>query len=87
MNMLAGVQDPNKEIFESSDKADPCTKGVNFSKTFLPLEEFSTLNGNYEIDSKKDKISIGFVDTEGQGGMFTVHKFHETMRITINLKF
>ncbi|KAF0536660.1 Guanylate-binding protein [Gigaspora margarita] len=41
------------------------TTGVDNSEKFLPLNEFSKLNDNPEIDNN---ILVGFVDTEGQGG-------------------
>lgn len=74
MNMLAGIEDPTKEIFLSSDSFQPFTKGVDLSKTFFPLEQFSILNGNSEVVSDREKVTVGFIDTEGQGGMSTVQK-------------
>ncbi|CAG8500672.1 21660_t:CDS:2 [Dentiscutata erythropus] len=63
MNILAGVNDDN-EIFKSSSATETVTTGVDISKTFVSLKEFSKLNDDPEIDNN---ILVGFVDTEGQG--------------------
>ncbi|CAG8735253.1 16784_t:CDS:10, partial [Gigaspora margarita] len=64
MNILAGVNDYDNEIFKTSPDMETVTTGVDISKTFVPLKEFSKLNGNMEVNSN---ILVGFVDTEGQG--------------------
>ncbi|CAG8513369.1 24275_t:CDS:10, partial [Racocetra persica] len=64
MNILAGVDNYENEIFESSPAMKTITTGVDISKTFIPLKEFSKINDNLEIDG--DAL-VGFVDTEGQG--------------------
>ncbi|CAG8448575.1 852_t:CDS:2 [Dentiscutata erythropus] len=64
MNIIAGVDDHDNEIFKSSSALETVTTGVDISETFLPLREFSKLNDNPEIDSN---ILVGFIDTEGQG--------------------
>ncbi|CAG8751607.1 40619_t:CDS:10 [Gigaspora margarita] len=64
MNILAGVNDYDNEIFKTSPDMETVTTGVDISKAFVPLKEFSKLNGNPEINNN---ILVGFVDTEGQG--------------------
>ncbi|CAG8635594.1 29135_t:CDS:2, partial [Racocetra persica] len=64
MNILAGVDNCEREIFTSSSATETVTTGVDIFEVFLPLKEFSKLNNNPEIDSD---VLVGFVDTEGQG--------------------
>jgi len=64
MNILAGVNDYNNEIFKTSRDFESVTKGVDISKKFMSHKEFSKLNDNQEVDSN---VLVGFVDTEGQG--------------------
>lgn len=64
MNLLADQQD----LFKISNLREPCTQGVDLSGHFIPLSEFSALNGCPPVTAKQSKqIQIGFVDAEGQG--------------------
>lgn len=60
MNLLAGEQD----LFQISNLREPCTQGVDLSKHFMPLEQFSRLNNGEPV---RKKMLVGFVDAEGQG--------------------
>ena len=60
MNLLAGSQD----LFKISNLREPCTSGVDLSRHFIDLDEFSALNGG---QAKGGDMKIGFVDAEGQG--------------------
>ncbi|RIB25793.1 P-loop containing nucleoside triphosphate hydrolase protein [Gigaspora rosea] len=64
MNILAGVNDYDNEIFKTSPDMETVTTGVDISKTFVPVKAFSKLNDNPEINNN---ALVGFVDTEGQG--------------------
>ncbi|CAG8462710.1 4603_t:CDS:2 [Dentiscutata heterogama] len=64
MNIMAGVDDHDNEIFKSSSALETVTTGVDISKTFLPLRKFSKLNDYPEIDSN---FLVAFIDTERQG--------------------
>ena len=74
MNILAGVDDYNSEIFRSSANFKPVTTGVDLSKKFMSLKEFSKLNDNPEVDSN---VLVGFIDTEGQGSKFIASQHFE----------
>lgn len=64
MNLLADQQD----LFKISNLREPCTQGVDLSGHFIPLSDFSALNGCPPVTAKQSKqIQIGFVDAEGQG--------------------
>ncbi|CAG8720398.1 10136_t:CDS:2, partial [Dentiscutata erythropus] len=60
----SGVDNCDNEIFKTSSVSETVTTGVDISKIFVPLKEFSKFNDNPEIDSN---VLVGFVDTEGQG--------------------
>ncbi|RLN71282.1 hypothetical protein BBJ28_00009657 [Nothophytophthora sp. Chile5] len=64
MNLLADQQD----LFKISNLREPCTQGVDLSGHFLPLDQFSALNGCPPLATKASReLHIGFVDAEGQG--------------------
>ena len=69
MNILAGVNDYDNEIFKTSPDMETVTTGVDISKTFVPLKAFTKLNGNPEINKN---TLVGFVDTEGQGSKLII---------------
>ncbi|CAG8665995.1 28125_t:CDS:2 [Gigaspora margarita] len=82
MNILAGVDNYDNEIFKTSSDSETVTTGVDISKIFVPLKEFSKFNDNPEIDSS---TLIGFVDTEGQGNKgeeFDIYLFSPILAIS-----
>ena len=60
MNCLAGKGD----IFKVSNANESCTQGIDISDLWLPLKDFSRIDGGTAINGN---IKIGFVDAEGQG--------------------
>ncbi|RIB27196.1 hypothetical protein C2G38_2137955 [Gigaspora rosea] len=82
MNILAGVDNYDNEIFKTSSDVETVTTGVDIAKIFVPLKEFSKLNDNPEIDSS---TLVGFVDTEGQGNKgekFDIYLFSPILAIS-----
>jgi hypothetical protein len=62
MNCLAG----EREIFKVSNEKESCTQGIDISNKWLPLKNFSTIDGGTEVYTNMP-TKIGFVDAEGQG--------------------
>ena len=65
MNCLMGRQD----TFRISNARDPCTEGIDLSRSTMPLRDFSTVGGGMPQDpvTGVSSMRIGFVDAEGQG--------------------
>eukprot|EP01039_Chlorochromonas_danica_P007986 gene7986-8808_t len=66
MNCLAGETD----IFRISNEKESCTQGIDLSRKFMKLEEFSRVDQGYGLPNKNHHSSnsfVGFVDAEGQG--------------------
>lgn len=61
MNCLAGESD----IFQVSNRATPCTQGIDISRHTMPLSDFASIDGNSIRTSTN--MNVGFVDAEGQG--------------------
>ena len=61
MNCLAGQ---SHDIFRISNEKESCTQGIEISDLWLPIKDFSRLEGGKPVNGN---IKIGFVDAEGQG--------------------
>ncbi len=62
MNSLACRED----LFCVSNAYEPCTQGIDMSKVWMPLHDFSTADGG-TVQYKNCPIKVGFLDAEGQG--------------------
>jgi hypothetical protein len=65
MNLLANEQD----LFQISNRRDPCTHGIDLARRFIPLSDFAALNEGNASGSQENPgpTLVGFVDAEGQG--------------------
>jgi len=64
MNLLANVL----ELFPSSPTFTPHTKGINVATLTMTVPEFGQLNNAAtDVPNPTDDITVGFVDSEGQG--------------------
>ena len=65
MNCLAG----REGTFKISNDRDPCTQGIDISRTTVPLREFASMDGGAAVApvAGASALRVGFVDAEGQG--------------------
>ncbi|CAM9749277.1 unnamed protein product, partial [Choristocarpus tenellus] len=64
MNQLAG----RDGVFKISNDKDPCTQGVDVSRTVLPLHEFASIGGcTSPRGVSGSRVRVLFADVEGQG--------------------
>jgi hypothetical protein len=79
MNCLTG----REGTFQISNARDPCTQGIDISRTTMSVADFSTLDGGARVEAAAAHgggrrgggpdgggaaaLRIGFVDAEGQG--------------------
>jgi hypothetical protein len=62
MNCLAGEEN----VFKVSNYKESCTQGIDISNKWMPLADFSRVDGGGRLASS-NRIEVGFVDAEGQG--------------------